>query len=409
MVIMPKTRNSIFFLGLLSAFSLVTFDLYQPSLPYITNYFETTHSIGQLTLSIYLFVFGITQLFWGPLIDHFGRRRLLPGSLLLALIGSLICALAPNIGFLIVGRALQGFALCCSNLIAFSTSRDFDDEVERAKILSYISMIVSASPILAPVLGSIIFTYMGWQSNFILMAGMALLLILKSKKSLIESPFWTPPQKQFNIKRIIKDYKKIVAKPSMWSAALIMMFSFTAVMLTVVNSSYLIINVLGFSPLAFGIIFIFNGLNIIVGNYVGIWLRERFNMTKTIFMGNWLIVLGGVAMLFCSKQYGFSLIALSFALVCNLGISVSAAPTMSLALSEFKEKAGMATAFVSTIRLLGSSILSMVTGYLLVKNLDALPIGLIVCGLGALYYSWQFKRQITPADDEEMDGLQAKA
>src|SRR3989338_11127321 len=100
MNIMPKTHNSIFFLGLLSAFSLVTFDLYQPSLPYITKCFETTHSLSQLTLSIYLFVFGITHLFWGPLIDHFGRRRLLPGSLLLALAGSLICALAPNIGFL---------------------------------------------------------------------------------------------------------------------------------------------------------------------------------------------------------------------------------------------------------------------------------------------------------------------
>jgi DHA1 family bicyclomycin/chloramphenicol resistance-like MFS transporter len=409
MYIMPKTRNSIFFLGLLSAFSLVTFDLYQPSLPYITNYFETTHSTSQLTLSIYLFVFGITQIFWGPMIDHFGRQRLLPGSLLLALIGSLICAFAPNIGFLILGRALQGFALCCSNLIAFSTSRDFEDAVERAKILSYISMIVSASPIFAPVLGSLIFTYFGWQCNFILMAGMALLLFIQARKSLIESPFWTPPKSVFKIKRIIKDYKAILAKSSIWSAAMIMMFSFTAVMLTIINSTYLIIDVLGFSTVTFGIIFMFNGLNIIVGNYVGIWLRERFNMTSTIFMGNWLIILGGTAMLFSSRMYGFNLIALSFSLICNLGISVSAAPTMSLALSDFKEKAGMATAFISSVRLFGASLLSMITGYLLVKNLEALPLGLIGCGIGALYYSWLFKRQITPTDDAEMDGLQTNA
>lgn len=408
MNIMPKPRNSIFFLGLLSAFSLVTFDLYQPSLPYITHYFETTHSLSQLTLSIYLFVFGITQLFWGPMIDHFGRRRLLPGSLLLALVGSLICALAPNISVLVLGRALQGFALCCSNLIAFSTSRDFEDALERAKVLSYISMIVSASPIFAPVLGSLIFEYLGWQCNFILMAGLALLLFIQARRSLIESPFWTPPKSAFNIKSIVEDYKAILAKPSIWSAAMIMMFSFTAVMLTIINSTYLIIDVLGFSTLAFGIIFIFNGLNIIVGNYVGIWLRERFNMTSTIFMGNWLIILGGAAMLFSSRMYGFSLIALSFSLICNLGISVSAAPTMSLALSEFKEKAGMATAFISSIRLFGASLLSMITGYLLVKNLDTLPMGLIGCGIGALYYSWLFKRQITPTDTE-MDGLQANA
>lgn len=104
---MPKSHNSIIFLGLLSAFSLLTFDLYQPSLPFITNYFNITPSMGQLTLSIYLLVYGITHLLWGPLIDHFGRRRLLPGNLLLALIGSLMCAFAPNITMLICGRALQ--------------------------------------------------------------------------------------------------------------------------------------------------------------------------------------------------------------------------------------------------------------------------------------------------------------
>jgi len=111
MIIMKKSQTSIILIGLLSAFSLLTFDLYQPSLPYITNYFGTTHSLSQLTLSIYLFVFGITQLVWGPLIDHFGRRRLLPGSLILAVVASFICVFAPNITLLIIGRALQGFAL----------------------------------------------------------------------------------------------------------------------------------------------------------------------------------------------------------------------------------------------------------------------------------------------------------
>lgn len=407
MNIMPNSYNSILFLGLLSAFSLVTFDLYQPSLPYITNYFETTHSLSQLTLSVYLFVFGITHLIWGPLIDHFGRRRLLPGSLLLALTGSLICAFAPNIGFLILGRALQGFALCCSNLIAYSTSRDFEDEVERAKVLSYISMIVSVSPILAPVIGSIIFTYCGWQFNFIVMAGLAFILFMQSQKSLIESPFWTPPQASFNIQTVLNNYKELLPIPSLWCASLIMMFSFTAVMLTIINSSYLIIDRLGFSPLAFGFIFIFNGLNIIVGNYLGIWLRERFNMTSTIYLGNWLIIIGGLAILVTSKLYGFSLTALSFALICNLGISVSAAPTMSLALSDFKDNAAMAVAFINTIRLLGSALLSMLTGYLLTQNLNALSIGLIGCGIGALYFSWQFKRLNTESDDSEFDSAQA--
>lgn len=147
---MIPARNSILLLGLLSAFSLLTFDLYQPSLPFITHFFNTNARLSQLTLSIYLFVFGVSQLIWGPLIDHFGRRRVLFASLILALVASLMCAYAINIYVLIVGRALQGFSLCCSQLLSLSASRDVEDNVERAKLLSYISIIVAVSPIFAP-------------------------------------------------------------------------------------------------------------------------------------------------------------------------------------------------------------------------------------------------------------------
>jgi len=387
---MSRSYSSIVLVGLLSAFSLLTFDLYQPSLSYITGYFETTHNLSQLTLSIYLFFFGVTQLIWGPLIDHFGRRRLLPGSLYLAAFASLICAFAPNIYILIFGRALQGVALCCANLVSFASSRDFEDSQERAKVLSYISMIVSASPIVAPVIGSVIFTYLGWQANFIVMAVLAIVLMFQSKKGLCESPFWSKPKQPFLLKNVMQSYKEILYIPSLWFGSFIMMFSFAAVMLSVMNSSYLIIDQLGFSPLGFGIIFIFNGLNIIIGNYLGIGLRKYFNMGTTIYLGCGFIVTGGVAMLVYTLYYEFNLIALSFALISNLGISVCAPPTMSLTLTEFKENTGIALAFINTVRMFGTSLLSMFMAHLLMQNLNALPVGLILTGLATGYCTWHF-------------------
>lgn len=405
MNIMSQPKTSILFIGLLSAFSLLTFDLYQPSLPYITNFFGTTHNLSQLTLSIYLFVFGVTQLVWGPLIDHFGRRRLLPGSLLIAALASLICAFAPNIFVLILGRALQGFALCCANLVAFSISRDFEDTVERAKVLSYVSMIVSISPILAPVLGSLIFTYCSWQANFMLMAVIGLVLLLKSRHGLLESPFWTQPKEPFNVKQVIKAYQEIIPSPTLWSGSFIMMFSFAAVMLSVINSSYIIIDQLGYSPLVYGILFIINGLNIIVGNYLGIWLRKYFSMASTIYLGSWFIISGGFAMLLCANLSEFNLYVLSFALICNLGISLTAPATMSMMLADYKENAGLALAIIHTVRMFGSSLLTILSAYLLMQSLIALPLGLIFCGLGALYSSWYFNRLTT--SDSEFDGAEA--
>lgn len=400
---MSRPYSSLLLVGLLSAFSLLTFDLYQPSLSYITHYFNATPGLGQLTLSIYLFLFGVTQLAWGPLVDHFGRKKLLPGSLMLAAFASILCAYAPNIYVLILGRALQGVALCCANIIAMSSARDFENAEERAKILSYISMIVSSSPILAPVIGSIIFTYFGWQANFIVMGLIALILITQTKNGLCESPFWTPPKQSFSITKVMSSYKELLPISRLWYGSFIMMLSFTAVMFSVINSSYLIIDQLGYTSLGFGIIFIFNGLNIILGNYIGIGLRKLFSMGTTIYLGSALISLGGFAMLYCNMHYGFSLLALSFALLSNLGISVCAPPTMSLTLSDFKENTGLAVAFINTIRLFGSSLLSILMGYLLIRNLNALPLGLILTGIATGYCAWQFNHLSESSDEEDSD------
>lgn len=404
---MSKPKASIIFIGLLSAFSLLTFDLYQPSLSYIKDYFDTTPNLSQLSLSIYLFTFGVSQLFWGPLIDHYGRRRLLPSCLMLSTLASLLCALAPNIWILIIGRALQGVFLCCVNLVAFSVSRDFEDAVERAKVLSYISMIVSVSPILAPVVGSIFFIYFGWQSNFILMTVIGFVLFLQTRRALLESPFWTAPTKSIDLKRIAQSYQSILPLKTLWCGAFIMMFSFASVIITIISSSYLIIDILGFSPFGFGIIFIFNGLNIILGNYIGIWLRGHFNMGLTIYIGNMCIILGGLAMLILYNAYGFSLPVLSLCLIVNLGISISAPPTMSLCLSEHKETTGIALAIIHTLRMFGSFVLAVLVGYLLMIDLVALPLSLIFCGVAALFFSWQFNQSTALPEDTDFGPAEA--
>ena len=177
---MHQRTTPLFFLGSMSAFALVTFDLYQPSLPAIIQYFDTTYALGQLTFSLYLFVFGLSQLIWGPFVDHFGRRRVLPVSLIIFLLATIACIVAESITMLIVARAVQGFAACCASVVSISSTRDCNDSTERARLLSYLSMIVSASPIFAPLIGSIVFLHFGWQANFILMALFGIYLMVMS-------------------------------------------------------------------------------------------------------------------------------------------------------------------------------------------------------------------------------------
>ncbi|WP_019216958.1 MFS transporter [Legionella tunisiensis] len=294
--IIQSKLTPFWYLGILSTFSLLTYDLYQPALPTITQYFNTSPALGQLTLSLFFFIFGLSQLIWGPLIDHYGRRKTLAVSLAVFLIATIGCIASVTIEMLIAARALQGFAICCVYVIAFSSSRDHEDSTERARVLSYLSMIVSVSPLFAPILGSIILMRYGWQTTFVLMAFIGLILLVLAKYVLHESRHWQKSETMFLLRESFATYKKILAHRRLWFAIFIVTASYSCVMIIIVNASYLIIDNLGISPFNFSLLFASNGIMLIAGNYLGIRLREKRSLLWNIQAGSFLMFLGAITM-----------------------------------------------------------------------------------------------------------------
>lgn len=387
-VYMQHKTTPFLYLGILSTFSLLTFDLYQPALPAITEYFNTSHALGQLTLSLFFFVFGLSQLIWGPLIDHFGRRKTLRVSLIIFIIATLGCIFSLNIEMLIIARMLQGFAVCCANVVAFSSSRDQEDSTERARVLSHISMIVSVSPIFAPLLGSVIFINYGWQSTFVLMGLLAILLLTLSKDILCESPHWLQPDEVFLLRTSLNTYKKILTHRRLWIGICLVTASYSCVMIVVISAAYLIIDNLKISPLNFAILFASNGIVLILGNYIGIRLREKKSLLWNIRTGSLLMIVGSLIMLLLFYTQGLTLAGLAPTLVINLGVSLVNPPTFSLALSDYKQQAGTATAILNTVRMTLSAIVGGIIGSLIAYNVNLLAIGLSICSLICFLFSF---------------------
>ncbi|CEK10805.1 multidrug effflux MFS transporter [Legionella hackeliae] len=378
-------------LGILSTFSLLTFDLYQPALPAITSYFNTTHELGQLTLSLFFFIFGFSQLIWGPLIDHFGRRKTLRASLILFFLGTLGCIFATSIEMLIVSRAVQGFTICCAYIVAFSASRDEEDSTDRARVLSHISMIVSVSPIFAPLLGSIIFIHYGWQATFVLMALIAIILFILAEKTLQESRHWTKSDIGFLWQTSLSSFKKILTHGPLWISIALVTASYSCVMIIVVNAAYLVIDNLNFSPLIFAILFGSNGIMLIIGNYIGIKLREKKSMVWNIRLGSIIMVLSSVAMIVLFYMQGLTLLVLAPILLMSLGVSFINPPAFSLALNDYPSEAGTVTAFLNTVRMTCSAIVGGITGILIFANTSVLVFGLFLCALVCVLFSFYLK------------------
>ncbi|GGI88292.1 multidrug effflux MFS transporter [Legionella impletisoli] len=388
---MMHRSTPLLLLGFMSAFSLLTFDLYQPALPTIITYFNTSYSLGQLTFSLYLFAFGLGQLIWGPLIDHYGRRLMLPLSISLFLLATVVCIFAHHIFVLIIARGIQGLSACCAGVVSISTTRDCVDSTERAKAISHISMIVAASPIFAPLLGSVILLYFPWQANFVMMGLIGVVLLSLSYFFLNESPNWHYSGYSLQWINSLKSYQSILRHRHLWIGASSISFSFSMLMIVVINASYLLISQLQYSPMKFGILFGINGAMLILGNYIGIKLREYYSLLWNIRLGA-LFLLGGASLILLGYLiWGLSLFMLAPCLLVSLGNSFLNPPTLSITLAKYEQNPATATAIINTIRMSVSALLAGLIGSLMVHHLIFLPLSLLICASMVVYISTLFQ------------------
>ncbi len=151
-------------------------------MPSWARLFEVGQGSVQLTFSAFVVAYGGAQVFYGPLSDRHGRRRLLLFGYALAALGSLACALADNLPMLIAARALQGVGAAAGMVIGRAMVQDFFSAADRPRIMAYTGMVLGMCPPTATLLGGQIDARLGWQANFVLLTLLALALLVATWK-----------------------------------------------------------------------------------------------------------------------------------------------------------------------------------------------------------------------------------
>ena len=128
--------------------------------------------------SLSAFSIAVSTLFYGPISDRVGRRPALIGGLVVYLAGSLICAVAPTIAVLILGRIVQAAGGCAGIVLTRAIVRDLYSLDQSATVLAYITMAMVAAPMVAPALGGLLTDLAGWRSVFVAGVGARAWLIL---------------------------------------------------------------------------------------------------------------------------------------------------------------------------------------------------------------------------------------
>lgn len=170
------TGGSLFLLAGLAALGALATNIILPAFPQIgADLGVSTQQLG-LTLSSFFVAFAFGQLLVGPLSDRFGRKWLVLGGLAVFVAGSLLCAVADTLSFLVLGRVIQALGACAASVLSRAIARDLFDGEALARALALIMIAMAAAPGFSPLLGSALDGLLGWRVIFLVVAAFAVAL-----------------------------------------------------------------------------------------------------------------------------------------------------------------------------------------------------------------------------------------
>ena len=166
------------------AFGLLAMTICLPSMQEWGAIFDAGQAAVQLTFSGFVVTYGSLQLIYGPLSDRIGRKKVMMLGLSVAVAGSLLAALAPDLNSLIWARVLQGAGAAASMVVGRAMVQDLFDGAERTRVMAFVSMAMGLCPPLATILGGQLHVQLGWQANFVVIALLGGLLIVAAWRGL---------------------------------------------------------------------------------------------------------------------------------------------------------------------------------------------------------------------------------
>jgi MFS transporter, DHA1 family, multidrug resistance protein len=249
-------------------------NVFLPGLPQIGLEYQASDSASAASYSVYLAVFGFTQLVAGPLTDRFGRRPIALWSLVIFCVGSLACALAPSLASLIAARVLQAIGAAGAIVVSRSVCRDLYSGAELVKVTTTIMLAFALVPGLAPLLGGVLVDSLGWRSTMWVSAALGALIGLWIYLALIE----TLPKDRRTRHSVIGAYGAVLRNPVYLRMVLIGGIAFGGLLAFFGGSPRLYIGVLKLSAQEFGIY----PPIALLGFFVGAAFLRRFNQAMSV-------------------------------------------------------------------------------------------------------------------------------
>jgi len=371
-------------LGLLSAIGPFAIDMYLPALPTIREALRTDVDTAQMSLMAFFAAVGIGQLIYGPVSDMVGRKPPIYFGLVLFALGSIGCAMAPDIHTLIAFRFVQGLGACAGMVIPRAIVRDMHTGHDAAQLMSLLMLVFSVSPILAPLTGSLVIRLTSWRGIFWTVAVVAVFGLVLAATALKE----TRPREArvaSNARTALAAYGTLLRDPHYLGLVFICSFGVASFFAYLANSSFVLIDHYGLSPTLYGLAFSVNAVSFIgAAQFTGA-LGKRYGLPRLVrsaVVGYSLVMVALLLLNLAGIDNLGVMMALLFVGYGFLGLVMPSSAV--LALEEHGKIAGTASAFLGTIQFATGACVIGVVGRFLDGTARPMLAGIAACSVIAL-------------------------
>jgi MFS transporter, DHA1 family, multidrug resistance protein len=342
------------FLGAIAALGPLSNDLYVPSMSLVAAGLEVSGAAVQLTMSSLLIGFSFGALIYGPLSDRFGRKPILCFGLATYVVAAMLAALSPTLTLLVMARALQGFAASSGMVLSRAIILDRWRGEEASRALSWVSMFMFFTPVLAPLIGSYVAGFDYWPAVFWMEGGAGLLFLLVTLLML-------PRVKRALTGSIIaslRAYGPILMDPQALGYMLCSAFGFIGVVAFVSTASVVFVEFFGLTPQQFGVCY----STVMLGGSVGAYINSRYvgelGISRMLGFGVTAVAIGGAAVI-VSALLGGGVVGLivSF-MIYVFGIGSVFANTVARTLSRYPGSMGAASSLFGVNQFLIGGIIA---------------------------------------------------
>lgn len=360
-------------------------DIHLASLPSIAAFLGVGKSEIQLSVSIFLLGLGVSMLVYGPLSDKYGRKPIIIFGMLLAIVASFASVFSTDITYFLTTRLLQGIGSGVCMGLGRTVIADVMSLEQLAAIGSYLSIIISLSPLFAPALGGYIEHAFEWQINFVVL-GLILGVALTLYVVICPETNLHKDKNAFSLKGLYTNYKYLLTHSTFVGSTLISGIAMAALMSYVTLSSFILQEQYHLSPIVYGWLTGLVGMGSLIGKFICPSIIKRRGISPTSMLGLWLMFGAGLWILgfYWLDSLNVSMIMVAV-FASSMSMSLIIPGMMALAVGQHKDKRGLAGSLYGSFQMLIAFLASTLIGMIEFKGIILLGFTYVVLAAVGLW------------------------